>query len=194
MNTPFAASLDESSTSALPLAAIVHTHGDPADELLASFAFSLRAQGLQVRGLIQHSSAPGKDKVMLIDLDSGQYWPLFQALGSRSQSCSLDTASLAAASVSLRRALDAAADLVVANRFGTMEAEGRGLADELLALMCAGQPLLTVVADKHLTAWRDFSGGYGIELPPERAALERWFSSLPAQRSGGIQSAIAQVS
>ncbi len=168
---------------AFPLAAIVHTGTDPVDELLASFALDLRDSGWQVRGVVQRSGGPGKAQTALIDLHSGQRFPLFQALGAGSTSCSLDPAGVTAASVTLRDALDPRTDLAVANRFGALEASGRGLAAEMLALMSEGLPLITVVNQSYLQQWRSFSGGYGVELQPSRLALDEWFARIQQGRS-----------
>jgi hypothetical protein len=44
------------------------------------------------------------------------------------------------------------------------------MADELLALMLAGIPLLTAVKLPYLDAWRQFTGGMAVELPADDAA------------------------
>lgn len=161
-----------------PVAAIVHVNGDPVDELLARFALDLRECGWEVRGIVQRGYGSAKDKIALVDLDCGQRYPLFQNLGAGSVSCSLDPASVAAASVVLRNALETGADLAVANRFGALEAGGRGLAAEMLALMGERVPLLTVVNETYLRDWRSFTGGCGAELEPKRLALEEWFAQV----------------
>jgi hypothetical protein len=160
------------------IAAIVPADRRAADLLVGAFAADLIAAGHTVHGLIQRLPPEGKSGAMLIDLHDGAQHPLFQNLGSGSASCSVDTDSLAMASLALRRALDAHAELAIANRFGPLEAEGGGLAAEMLALMAEGIPFLTIVAADHLSAWRNFTGGLGIELPAERAALEAWFAGL----------------
>lgn len=161
------------------IAAIVYADHCSVDNLLADFAFGLRRDGWIVEGLVQqYRGSFGKESAVLVDLDNGQCFPLFQHLGSGSGSCSIDSGSIAAASVVLRRALATGADLAIANRFGALEAAGGGLAAEMLALMSEGQPVLTVVADRHLADWRHFSGQLGVELPPRLPALEAWFAGL----------------
>ncbi len=161
------------------VAAIVHAEHGSADGLLADFAFGLRASGRHVRGLIQqYKGGTGKESAMLVDLDGGECYPLFQNLGPGAVSCGLDSASIAAASIVLRRALSEKPDLVVTNRFGELEANGRGFAAEMLALMAEGVPLITVVGDIYLNDWRRFTGGAAKELRPQREALEAWFTDL----------------
>lgn len=158
------------------IAAIVTAERRAADTLVADFAADLLAAGRAVHGLVQRRPPDGKTGTVLQDLHSGERYPLFQELGAGSQSCSVDTASLAAASAALRHALDARADLAIANRFGPLEAAGGGLAQEMLALMAEGIPFLTIVAAEHLPEWRYFTGSAGVELPATREAFDRWFA------------------
>ncbi|MCV2219055.1 DUF2478 domain-containing protein [Thauera sp. Sel9] len=170
-------------TAPLPAAAIVHTHHDSVDELLAEFAYGLRERGWKVGGIVQQQSGgTGKEHTLLVDLDSGATFPLFQRLGGGSTSCSLDSGGIAAASGALRRALQEGADLIIANRFGALEAAGGGFAAEMLALMSENRPLLTVVADSYLLDWRWFTGGCGTELPASLPALEAWFAGVTGRQ------------
>lgn len=167
------------------VAAIVHRAHRSADGLLAEFARHLRERGWRVRGLVQDNTARSNScgrQMVLIDLDDDRRFVISQDLGPGSVSCCVDPGEIAAASGALRRGLTEGADLVVANRFGELEAAGGGLAAEMLALMAGGIPLLTVVGDKFLTDWRRFSGNAARELPPQRAALEAWFDGILQHR------------
>ena len=178
MNGPTGVPTDRGvSADPAPLvAAVVHAGKGAADPLLVRFAAVLRERGLRVRGLVQQRVGEGKAGVVLIDLGSGCSFPLFQDLGRASTSCSLDTVSLSSASAVLHRAIEEKADVVFANRFGEMEAEGRGLASQMLAVMAEGIPLITVVSDTNLPAWRRFTDGVGLELPARFEALDDWFA------------------
>lgn len=161
-----------------PIAAITRAERGVADTLLADFVFGLKRDGWRVQGLVQQGHEQGKAATVLVDIADGQCYPLFQDLGPASTSCSLDAGSVAAASVALRRALEEKADLAVANRFGALEADGKGFAAEMLALMAEGIPFITVVAEEYLLDWRWFTGKVGVELPPRLSALEGWFAGL----------------
>jgi len=168
--------------SGLPIAAIIRSEHGVADNLLAEFAFGLRRDGWRVQGLVQQErGGHGKAATVLVDLESEKCYPLFQNLGSGSDSCSLDHTSVAAASIALREALLQRPDLVVANRFGALEVNGKGLMTEILALISNGIPLITVVPSEYLMVWRSFSGNAGVELPPEMEALQNWFASIQPQ-------------
>ena len=163
------------------IAAIIHGSNDAADSLLAEFARHLRSQGWLVAGVIKEDTAPRKScarEMVLVDLEDETRYIISQDLGPASISCRVDPRGVAAASVALRRGLAAGADLVVANRFGELEATGGGFSAEMLELMANGVPLLTVVVEKYLEDWRRFTGNAGTELPPQRDAVDAWFASL----------------
>lgn len=175
----------ETPTIILPIAALVHAGHGEGDSLLADFAFDLRARGWRVHGLVQAAmpDAQHEKQIELVDIHSGQHFPLFQNLGSGSDACSVDTNSIAAASASLRTAIAQRAELTVVNRFGALEAAGGGFSIELLALMGEMIPVLTLTTPQYLDAWRHFTGSRGVELPLRRKALEQWFATIhPAAR------------
>lgn len=165
-----------------PIAAVVHkAEVAGANELLASFADDLIGRGIRVRGLVQHDRRIGDGcacSMALRDLDTGQFYTISQNLGPGSTACRIDSSGIAAASVALRRAVAQGADLVVANRFGGLEAAGGGLAQEMLAAMAAGLPFLTLVAERWLGDWLAFTGGAGQVLPPDRSAMDRWVDGI----------------
>lgn len=169
-------------TESLPIAVIVYTGHAASDPVVAEFARRLQQRGLKVRGLRQEDgpAAPGRaPATTLIDLANGERHRISLDLGPGAASCKVDTSAVAAVSRVLRDALSDDPDLVIVSRFGTLEAEGRGFSAEMLALMEAGVPLLTVTAQKHLEAWRRFTGGAAAELPVEIGAIEAWFAGLP---------------
>ena len=161
------------------IAAIVHADRQVADAVVDTFAGELIAAGRRVHGLIQRRTPGDKANAVLVDLHGGNRYPLFQNLGSGSQSCSVDTGMMANASTVLRQALLARADLAIANRFGPLEASGGGFLAEALALMAEEIPFLTIVTDGSLPAWRHFTGGRSAELPARLDALHAWFGALP---------------
>lgn len=166
----------------LPIAALVPLTDQDADQLLSQFADLLQIRGYRVRGLIQQRCPSGSGcKFSLRDLSTGKLYPISQDLGSQSTACVLDTAGIADASVVMRRIPDEGADLVIFNRFSGLESEGEGFAAEMLDLMILGIPVLTIVQDRHLMAWREFTGGLACELPAEGSAIEDWFATLVPQ-------------
>lgn len=160
-----------------PVAAIVHDHGDIADDLMRTLADELLAQGLRVRGLIMVAppqGSPARAKRRLHDLHTGRDMQIFQDLGHGSTSCCLDVGMLAEATRCLREACEEGADLVMVSRFGRQEVAGGGFASEMLSLMAAGVPVLTILSAEFLDDWRRFTGGAAEELAADEAQLRDW--------------------
>uniref|UniRef100_UPI003340D058 DUF2478 domain-containing protein n=1 Tax=Castellaniella defragrans TaxID=75697 RepID=UPI003340D058 len=163
-----------------PIAAIVHTGDGCADGPLLEFVRRLQSQGRVVRGLVASPENALADRSMraIFDLENGDIYPISQDLGKESRACCLNPGALLAAGVVLRRAIDGGADLVVVNRFGTLEANGGGFSAEMLELMSRGRALLTIVSESYLDAWREFTGGMAVELPPDVGAMLEWFAGI----------------
>ncbi|MFT7773727.1 DUF2478 domain-containing protein [Roseateles sp.] len=157
-----------------------------ADALLARIACTQRRAERKVLGLvmIRTEGAVGcAGDMVLVDVHTLDEYLVSQPLGSGAKGCRADPQGFARASQVLRDAALQAPDLVVCNRFGGLEAEGAGFTQELLTLMAAGIPLLTVVAPQHLAAWEHFSGGTAM-LPADIHAIEDWLEqTLCAQES-----------
>lgn len=167
-----------------PTAAIVSDGSANVDALLDDVARHLLQQGWRVRGLLMTYPQPerGCAGVMtLVDLATGDEYPASQDLGGASNACRADPQGFARASQVLRRAAEEGADLVIVNRFGSLEAAGGGFRTELLDLMAQGRPLLTAVASRFLPDWERFSGGTPL-LPARREAVDAWLAGLPQPR------------
>lgn len=188
MHTSQPAALSPTSPAPWALAAIVHEEHGVSEAPLLEFAQRLSAQGWCVRGLAQvppqHYPSGTPRRMDLIDLETGQRYPISQHLGAGSGSCCLNPAGVAEATIALRRALGSAQrpDLIVLNRFGALEAKGSGFFDEFAAIAQAGIPAITAVATPYLPAWQAFTAGSAAALPPEAAALDAWWQTQLARR------------
>jgi hypothetical protein len=161
------------------LAAVIYRPEDDIDSMLASFAIELQNQGRRVGGVVQNNRKGicGPVKLMeVMDLGTGRIIPICQNLGPGAVSCRLDTGGLADAALAVRHAITQRVELVVINKFGKTEAEGRGLRGELAMALEAGLPVLTGVAWRFYNAWRDFTGGYGTTLLCERDVIADWWA------------------
>lgn len=164
-------------SSALPLAALTHPddcHG--MDALLERVAQRLMAVGWRVGGLVLRMGhyANGNKCMRLFDLRSAAEFELSQDLGASSAACSLNPQALAQASAVLRQALADQLQLVLVNRFGQVEAQGGGFTQEFAALLEAGIPVITAVADRHAAAWQRFTGGAHTTLAGDEQAVYAW--------------------
>ncbi len=68
-------------------------------------------------------------------------------------------------------------DLVIVNRFGKDEAEGRGFRAVFEKACELDIPVLTVVREAYLPEWRAMTGSARNELPAEAAQLENWLAA-----------------
>jgi Protein of unknown function (DUF2478) len=167
------------------LAAIVFDRDEDPDAALGSFISSLRDVGLHIAGLLQLRDRPGDcecHEISLHNLATGERLPIMQDLGSGATSCRLDPAAIAVAAVALRNALARRPDLIVANRFGKLEAEGRGLVAEIGEAVAEETPLIVCVPARFLDAWNAFAGGLDTQLPPKREAIAAWWERIAPVR------------
>lgn len=164
-------------THAFTVAAVVYGPGSRIEEFFANLAARLRADGMKVSGLLQHSlRAREEDRCSfeMEDLGQGVRYRISQDLGAGSDACSIDHAAIASASVVLRRAILDAPDIVMVNKFGALEASGEGLREEMNAIVAAGLPMLTTVNREQLDDWRVYVGTQGAELPMDLDVVVAW--------------------
>jgi hypothetical protein len=114
----------------------------------------------------------------LRSLADGRRFPLLQDLGPSAQACRLDAAGVVTACAAVQQAIGAGCDLVVLNKFGKIEESGGGLAPAFASAVEAGAPILTSVSPKFTAAWDGFAAALYVILPPDLAAIERWWASV----------------
>ncbi|NYT62630.1 DUF2478 domain-containing protein [Alcaligenaceae bacterium] len=167
----------------IALAAIHRTSKeDPSDEILLRFATQLRKLGVRAQGVVQARETRnenGSRRMGIINVADGANLTISQDRGADSRGCCLNSGAIADATAILRKAGADSAELVFVNRFGMLEAKGDGFASDMLALISAGIPLITVVEAKYLDAWNAFNGGLATALPPDEAAVQAWYFGLP---------------
>jgi molybdate transport system ATP-binding protein len=173
----------------LNLAAIVYRPADDADGLLAQFAGDLIRRGHRVGGIVQRNTrgeSGQRERMEVVDLMTGNTVRICQDLGKGAAACKLDPAGLAEAATLITRAVVAAVELVVVNKFSKQEAAGRGLRVEIAEAAIAGLPLLTAVSDSCYGAWMGFTGGFGTTLLCERRVVEHWWEEVSMRRCSRI--------
>lgn len=141
-----------------------------ADEMLATLAAELTAEGWRLAGAVQHNLDRGADcacDMELALLAEPQAPPIriSQSLGSGSTGCRLDTGALEEAAGRVAARLTGA-ELVILPKFGRQEAVGRGFRDVIGTAMMAGQPLLLHVPRQQRAAFAAFAGDLAEELAP----------------------------
>lgn len=148
------------------------------DGLLVTLSRRLRERDLRLAGLVQHNeddACTACGDMALEDLATGRLVPISEQRGPGARGCRLDARGLATSAGLAAAAIGAdGVDLVILNKFGKAEAEGRGLRDEFALAVGRGLPTLTAVGEVLLPAWRTFAGDDWQVLEPSLEALEEW--------------------
>jgi hypothetical protein len=115
----------------------------------------------------------------LIEISSGARLPISQRLGTGSTGCRLDPNAIETVARRVAEALDhAPVDLVVINRFGKLEAMGRGFCPVIAEALARGVPVLVGVNDLNRAAFEEFAGGVASELPDALGPVFDWALQL----------------
>jgi nucleoside-triphosphatase THEP1 len=151
------------------------------DRLLTDLADRLIAQGLRLGGVVQSNTTCTDSQLCDMDvrvLPDGPLFRISQSLGAGSRGCRLDPAALEQAvghvTQSLNTEVDRLPQLVIINKFGKHEADGRGFRPLIAEAMLAGVPVLTAVNATNQDAFQAFSGGMATCLPGQIDALLDW--------------------
>ena len=164
-------------TNSVRLAAIGYEAGFPIDDLLRRVADRLRADQVALAGALQENigGIPGQCSAMtLVDLSSQRRFGISQDLGLQSEGCRLDPQGLSEVGALLDRPFDLRTELLLLNRFGKAEAEGRGLRSVFARAIDAGIPVLTAVRPPYREAWAQFHGGLAVDLPTDLERVLAW--------------------
>ena len=101
------------------------THQDP-DAVLRDFAADLNARGFRAVGMVQAGQC-ADSSLSAVLLHSGEKLLLAQDFDPAARGCRLDIGRLQNAGARVAEALEAGADLLIINRFGKRERDGKGL-------------------------------------------------------------------
>ncbi|MDP1667861.1 DUF2478 domain-containing protein [Phaeovulum sp.] len=132
------------------------------DKLLAHLAADLMACGTRVVGVVQTNIERPESRHCDMDLrvlPAGPVLRISQNLGTASRGCRLNAEALETAVAAVERGLAEGADLLVVNRFGKHEAEGRGFRDLIATALVAGIPVICGISSRNRSAFDAFSDG-----------------------------------
>ncbi|OWY12411.1 hypothetical protein B6V73_18180 [Thioclava sp. JM3] len=161
-----------------PIAAIESPGRGDADFMMARFARQTISRGLRVCGVVQVNIDRPQSHACDMDiqvLPNGPVLSISQALGAGSRGCRLDPRALETSVAAVSRSLADGADLLVVNKFGKMEAQGRGFRPVIAEAISRGIPVLVGINGLNGPAYDAFTGGYGCRLPFSIDAISNWF-------------------
>ena len=151
------------------------------DALLAGVAHSLQARGWRLAGVVQMNVTfdPARPCHMDLQVLSGtEVVRISQYLGAGAAGCRLDAQSLEQAVGLVAGALRAAPQLLIINKFGKQEADGRGFRALIGEALQMGIPVLTSVSGANRAGFEGFAGGIGVEVAADPEALMAWCAGL----------------
>jgi len=175
------------------IAALVYCAGDRPDLVLCAFADHLAAAGKRLCGLVQfrdglRDGSPGR--VMVLDS-----WQIVEVGGKRdaaaNSSCRLDARWLDQMGTQAKASIEQGVDTVIVNRFGPLEAAGRGFRDAILAASETQTPLIIAVPEFEFERWTQFSRGMTVRLECTLDSVLCWWrrvsSAKPSDRLPHVQ-------
>lgn len=133
------------------------------DDLLCELAKDLADGGLRVAGAVQRNvpdQADASCDMDLIILTGTRTIRISQSLGAHASGCRLDPQALEDAVGEVEASLNAHSppDLLIVNKFGRQEAEGRGFRTAISAALVRDIPTLIGVRDGYLAELENWAG------------------------------------
>lgn len=162
------------------IAAVVYSPGDRPDLVLYDFARDLADSGQRISGVIQFRdcSVQTQRRVMILDewrtveidrktVDDSHYhidshW--VDHMGAEVQA-------------SIRRGVD----VVIVNRFGPLEAAGRGFCDAIRVASETETPLVIAVPAFEFARWTRFSNGMTVRLDCRAQQVREWWRRVSSR-------------
>ncbi|MFC7704220.1 DUF2478 domain-containing protein [Plastorhodobacter daqingensis] len=151
------------------------------DDCLAAAVAALARRKVALAGTVQtNPERADRDKcdMDLRVLPDGPVLRISQDLGRHARGCRLDGGVLEQAVAEVAARIDGAALLVV-NKFGKQEAEGRGFVPLIAEAVLRGMPVLVGVNAMNLPAFLAFAEGLATALPADPSAIADWTLRRP---------------
>lgn len=151
------------------------------DLLIAQVAETLRAQGVPLAGAVQVNAE--RDPEYKCDMDlhilsGADVVRISQDLGKLSRGCRLDPAGLESAVGLVAAALEDKPALLIVNKYGKQEIDGRGFRPLIGEALANDIPVLTAVNAGNLDAFLEFAEDLGSRLPDSVDGILTWCTDL----------------
>lgn len=149
------------------------------DALIAEVATLLEAAGLRLAGTVQSNHERPDRRRCDMDLrvlPDGPVVRISEDRGELAHGCTLDSGALEQTVVAVQQRLDRAQVLIV-NKFGKREVEGKGLVPVIAEALERGLPVLIGVNGLNLAAFLAFAGEEVSALPTDASSVAHWCRS-----------------
>lgn len=159
---------------------VVYDDGPFFDMFLVALVGELRATGYRLAGAAQINAERAdrrKCDMIVEELASGTRVLISEDRGREARGCRLDTDALARLTRLAEQGLGTGPDLLVLNKFGKEEAEGRGLRPVIASAAERAIPAVVGVPRRNLQPFQDFCGETATVLAPRRDEVLAWIAS-----------------
>jgi hypothetical protein len=174
------------------LAALVYDDGEDPDAVLRDFAAKLNAHGVRAVGMVQAGQC-ADSSLSAVLVHNGEKILLAQDFDPRASGCRLDLTRLQNAGARVAEALKDGADLLIINRFGKRERDGKGLGHLVERALNGDIPVVIAVSSDRFADWVRFAGGMSVKLRCDRATLEAWWKGVSGSHARAVQQVPATV-
>lgn len=167
------------------LAYVTTTARGATDRLLSEVAARLDAKGVSLAGVVQTNTECADNARCDMDLrvmPGTEVIRISQTLGAGSRGCRLDPGELERAVGLVSAALAEDPELLIVNKFGKHEADGRGFRPLIAEALARDIPVLLGVNGLNEERFLAFTEGAAVKLNPEADALVDWVENVRASR------------
>lgn len=156
------------------------------DLLLYNVAKILKVRGLETAGTVQINTK--REKYDHCDMDvqilpDGPVVRISQNLGEGAQGCRLNPEALETAVSQVEAHLAKGADVLIVNKFGKHEADGRGFRNAIALAVSMNCPVLVGTNSLNLEALLEFTGGSARRLTACKNEITNWIDGQFAENS-----------
>lgn len=147
------------------------------DLVLFKVAKTLAKMGYKTAGTVQINTARNPDRKCDMDvqiLPAGPTVRISQSLGRASKGCRLDPSALETAVALADEQLALGADILIINKFGKHEADGRGFRDTIATALSMGIPVLVGANHLNMDAFLSFTEDQAVSVAPNENTIVEW--------------------
>jgi hypothetical protein len=180
------AELDLRKRHVMHLAYVMTLDRGATDRLLSELADRLQAQGTVLAGIVQTNTECHDDALCDMDvrvLPKGETIRISQSLGPKSRGCRLDPSALEQAVAQVTSSLhgEPLPEVLIVNKFGKHEADGRGMRPVIGEALALGLPVISGVNALNVEAFQAFADGLAVAVEPNVEALLDWLAQAQQQ-------------
>ncbi|MCD9146325.1 DUF2478 domain-containing protein [Pseudophaeobacter flagellatus] len=156
------------------------------DRLISSLAEALDAKGIALAGIVQTNTECSDDTLCDMDvrvLPTGETIRISQSLGAGARGCRLNPEALerAVGQVSSSLQQEPRPQVLIVNKFGKHEADGRGMRPVIAEALSQGLVVVSGVNRMNVEAFKAFSDGMAVQGAADLDGLVAWVETALAK-------------